>query len=42
MKFSAAAESEMKFALHICGANISQRSYFIWRSHISLAGGEFR
>ena len=33
---------EMKFALHICEANISQRSYFTWRSHISLAEGEFR
>ena len=33
---------EMKFALHICEANISQRSYFTWRSHISLAKGEFR
>ena len=28
--------------LHICEANISQRSYFTWRSHISLAEGEFR
>ena len=27
---------------HICEANISQRSYFTWRSHISLAEGEFR
>ena len=26
---------------HICEANISQRSYFTWRSHISLAEGEF-
>ena len=33
---------EMKFALHICEANISQRNYFTWRSHISLAEGEFR
>ena len=27
---------------HICEANISQRSYFTWRSQISLAEGEFR
>ena len=27
---------------HICEANISQRSYFTWRGHISLAEGEFR
>jgi len=27
---------EMKFANHICEANISQRSYFTWRSQISL------
>ena len=33
---------EMKFAPHICEANISPRSDFTWRSHISLAGGEFR
>ena len=26
---------------HICEANISQRSYFTWRSQISLAEGEF-
>ncbi|MBQ2746719.1 MAG: hypothetical protein IJF35_03305 [Clostridia bacterium] len=36
------AESEMKFAPNICEANISQRSYFTWRSQISLAAGEFR
>ena len=36
------SQCEMKFALHICEANISQRSYFTWRSHISLAEGEFR
>ena len=32
----------MKFALHICEANISQRSNFTWWSQISLAAGEFR
>ena len=27
---------------HICEANILERSYFTWRSQISLAEGEFR
>ena len=36
------SQCEIKFASHICEANISQRSYFTWRSHISLAEGEFR
>jgi len=54
VKFSAVAESEMEFAPNICEANISQQSYFTWRSQISqqsyftwrsqisLAEGEFR
>ena len=41
MKYSACAECETKFSFNICEANISQRSYFTWRSHISLAEGEF-
>ena len=33
---------EIKYAFNICEANISQQSYFTWRSQISHAAGVFR
>ena len=40
-EISYSVRCEMKFDLHICEANISQRSYFTWQSQISLAAGFF-
>ena len=41
MKYLPSVDVKWNSPLHICEANISQRSYFTWRSHISLAEGEF-
>ena len=42
VKYSALPNMKLNSHFHICEANISQRSYFIWQSHISLAEGDFR
>ena len=42
VKYLTSFDVKWNSPLHICEANISQRRYFTWRSHISLAKGEFR
>ena len=42
VKYLTSFDVKWNSPLYICEANISQRSYFTWRSHISLAEGEFR
>ena len=42
VKYLTSFDVKWNSPLYICEANISQRSYFTWRNHISLAEGEFR